>query len=446
MAQKTLEETFHATRTTEFNEGFWNRFLGELGARFRALETIKIDWEVVSQEGIQVALDRINEVLGPAAERVQNIASLGFLTVESHSERTLAPGLVNFVAVQGDQLDLFVPTPFVAVTRASNPLDYAIGQVTFFDRATGSMDIQISYFEGDPGPHSDWVISAVAGQAIAQSSLLNQTLAARDIAVDARQDVEADRQEVATNTASVFELYGDFRDAIAPSGGAQPSNPKPNQLWFDGAVLRVWNGATFIPVAVAASNYYLKTEVDTALATKFAKTGGAITGNVDIQGADAANLLTLEKTGTGAGKYHFSVSGANATLYLKKEGVANYVMAVNGDGNTYLNNGAATIGSAGDISGAAWSPWGSTSAVAAIGARIEARAVAWANDRVSNLQYRLVSLGRAGMPGGTADVIIGGSTVLVGLNGKTSDTYQFLYASLQVYDPVRGWVGFSQAY
>jgi hypothetical protein len=290
MAQKTLEETYHATRTTDFNEGFWNKFLGELGARFRALETIKIDWEVVSQEGIQVALDRINEVLGPAAERVQNIASLGFLSVESHSERTLEVGLVNFVAVQGDQLDLFVPTPFVAVTRVANPLDYALGQVTFFDRETGSMDIQISYFDGDPGPHSDWVISAVAGQAIAQNSLLNQTLAARDIAVGARQDVEADREEVAENTASVFELYGDFRDAMAPSGPVAPADPKPRQLWFDGAVLRVWNGAAFTPVAVAASDYYLKSEVDNALATKLA----AATYT-------AADVLAKIKTVDGAG-------------------------------------------------------------------------------------------------------------------------------------------------
>jgi hypothetical protein len=232
MAQKTLEETFHATRETDFDQNFWNKFVGDIGARLRALDKIKIDWEEVSQEGIQVALDRINSVLGPAAERVQNIAALGFLSVESVSSKTLALGTVNFVAVQGDQLDLFVPTPFVAITRKSTPLDYAIGQVTFFDRETGSMDISISFIQGNAGPHNDWTISAVAGQAIAQSSILNITVTAKDLAVTAQgladtarvAAVAAKGDAEAARTASVAAkdtAIAARADAVTAKAGAE---------------------------------------------------------------------------------------------------------------------------------------------------------------------------------------------------------------------------------
>ncbi|MCW1412214.1 tail fiber protein [Rhizobium sp. 1AS11] len=256
MAQKTLAELFYVGRTTEFNDAFWNKFLNELTARFTSLEGIKISWDTVVQEGLGVAIDRINEVLGPAAERIQNIASLGFLSVSSSTDRILAPGINNFVVDPGDSRDLFVPTPFVAVTRLSEPLDYAIGVVTYWERATGSMDINIVYIEGDGDTHDDWTISAVAGQALAQAQILGLTTTARDEAVTAKMDAQTARgdaivakTDAQTAKADTLTLRDEVRTVIGPAGAAPPATLK-GKLWYDTAseVTRVWDGTSWAPV------------------------------------------------------------------------------------------------------------------------------------------------------------------------------------------------------
>ncbi|MCB5201724.1 hypothetical protein LH464_04425 [Neorhizobium sp. T786] len=202
MAQKTLAERFHVTPQTVANPPFWNGFVQEIDVRIRALDAVKIAWEEVSQQGITVALGRINEVLGPAANRIQNIAALGFLSVRSATSATLDIGSVTFAIDPGVQRELFVPSPFVAVTRESSPFDYAIGIVSYFNRDTGVMDIQIQHVEGDAGPHQDWIIAAVAGQAIAQTSILNAT-----------KQVKAETDSIRTATDSIRADTGQIRNA-----------------------------------------------------------------------------------------------------------------------------------------------------------------------------------------------------------------------------------------
>lgn len=107
-----------------------------------------------------------------------------------------------------------------------------------------------------------------------------------------------------------------------------------------------------------------------------------------------------------------------------------------------LYAGAAFLATNGNLTGTVWSNWGAADAFNAISARIEARALAYANDRVANLQYRKVSLGSSGSasswtaPGGA--VVVGYERVPGG-NGQVGSLY-FMY--LQAYDPVRGWVTF----
>jgi len=287
MAQKTIEELFHATRDTDFDPAFWNGFLGEVGTRFRSLEKIKIDWETVSRQGIEVALERINEVLGPAAERVQNIAALGFLSVESKSSRTLALGVVSFTPEAGDQLDLFVPTPFVAVTRATDPFDFAIGRVVYFNRADRIIDIEIVYFEGDPGPHNDWTIAAVAGQALAQTSLLNQTVDAKDEAVSAMMASAGYQADVTTKAGTVVGLWNAFRMAVAPSGPTTPVTANFGQFWYDGEIVRVYDGSAWAP-AVTASIGGIRTESGTF--------GASPSGNITVGGGFSFAMVWLNGT------------------------------------------------------------------------------------------------------------------------------------------------------
>lgn len=112
-----------------------------------------------------------------------------------------------------------------------------------------------------------------------------------------------------------------------------------------------------------------------------------------------------------------------------------------------LMAGSTTFQTNGNISGpnpgSIWLAWGAADAYSAISARIEDRALAWANSRVSALQYRKVSQGSSG--GATsfvapAGAVLNGFERETGVSGQLKSCY-FMY--LQVYDPVRGWVGFT---
>ncbi|MGO8269275.1 phage tail protein [Rhizobium ruizarguesonis] len=342
MAQKTLAELFYVGRTTEFNDAYWNKFLNELTARFTSLEGIKISWDTVVQEGLGVAIDRINEVLGPAAERIQNIASLGFLSVSSSTDRSLAPGINNFVIDPGDPRDLFVPTPFVAVTRISEPLDYAIGVVTYWDRTTGSMDINIVYIEGDGDTHDDWTISAVAGQALAQAQILGLTTSARDQAVTAKTDAQTARgdaivakTDAQTAKTDTLTLRDEVRTVIGPAGAAPPA-PLEGKLWYDTVshVTRVFDGATetWAPV-VSSSLGGLRFEHGTlpASPTGTITVGGGFTtalvfinGVLKEEGTDytlATPVVQLTTPVAGQKYFIWAYKALDATDYYTKEQV-----------------------------------------------------------------------------------------------------------------------------
>jgi hypothetical protein len=188
-----------------------------------------------------------------------------------------------------------------------------------------------------------------------------------------------------------------------------------------------------------------------------AVTSGTHTANnaVVVTGANATVQI---KPASGNGVlYFFANDGTTARgyLYTSADSVANMTLVCNGQifqfttaGEFYspqaVHAGAAYMDTGGNIVGNIWTNWGAGDAYSAIGARIEARATAWANDRVANLQYRKVSLGYNGTSGGFSN--LGAGTVICGYNrdaGNTGQVAGLYYMTLQVYDPVRGWVGFT---
>ncbi len=194
--QKSFVERYFADKTTRFDEALWNNLVREVDARYRELEGIKIDWEAISDQGIQVALDRINNVLLPASDRIRRVAELGFLTAPSATENILEEGeTLTFFVTAGDQRDLFTPSPFVAITRDANATDYAIGRTLFYDHETGRFEVRIDAVFGAPGPHTDWNIAAVAGSVSAQVEMLADAQAARTAAETARTGAETARTD-----------------------------------------------------------------------------------------------------------------------------------------------------------------------------------------------------------------------------------------------------------
>jgi hypothetical protein len=140
----------------------------------------------------------------------------------------------------------------------------------------------------------------------------------------------------------------------------------------------------------------------------------------------------------------FTSSGAQGHGYLTV-GAQTYTFGNNGNfvAPSTLTAGSAQYGTDGNIVGSVWNSWGAGDAYNAINARIENRAQAWANDRVANLQYRKVSLGYNATSGGFSNIA---GAVITGYSRETGGTGQvagLYYMFLQVFDPVRGWVGFS---
>jgi hypothetical protein len=215
----------------DFNADRLNKAMQTLDARLRALEPFTPSWQAAVDELRLVGLIRLNETIYPAYERIQQLASLGFLTADSTTEVTLVNDTdVTFFIDDEIKRDLFVPTPFVAVTRASNATDYAIGRRISYDRLTGKMVVRVMSIYGNPGPFNDWIISATAGSQLAAQAYLAQIEAARVNAFASRTSAAADAARTASDriqTGSDTATTISARDAaIAAANRAEVWDPQ----------------------------------------------------------------------------------------------------------------------------------------------------------------------------------------------------------------------------
>ncbi|MGZ2374968.1 hypothetical protein ACVI3U_002871 [Sinorhizobium medicae] len=335
--QKSFVERYFAGKTTTFDEALWNNFVREVDARYRELEGIKIDWEAVSDQGIQVALDRINEVLLPASDRIRRVAELGFLTAPSATAHTLEVGeTLTFVVSEGDQRDLFTPSPFVAITRGANATDYAIGRALFYNPETGQLDVRIDAVFGDPGPHSDWFIAAVAGSVSAQVELLADAQTARTGAETAETGAETARTGAETAKAAAETARGGAETARAGAETAR-TGAETAKAGAD-ATLAQFQAIYYGPRAAAPSGaalgaQYLDTSVTPNVVKVLTTTGWAPTVTVSIGGSrQQVYVATAGQTGP------FTVDGGFTNGSVNVNGVELF----HGHGLT-LNAGAGTF-------------------------------------------------------------------------------------------------------
>lgn len=263
--QKSFEERFLASRTTQFTETFWNGMIREVGLRLRTLESIKVSFDELTQLGIEVVLARLNEVLLPAAQKIRDLSTLGFLIARSETPVTLALGSAQFIVVDGPQRELFTPSEFVAIARASTAADYAVAHVLEYDAESGVLEVEIEAIFGDPGPHDDWEIGALAGSTMASVAMLAE-VRAKYTAVLSAAAAAAPAAATATTQAG-----------IATDAAAQ-------------AVAAAQAAATFDP-----ANYYPKTatyskaQVDTAIGNEATARATAVSDEVTARtNADAA--------------------------------------------------------------------------------------------------------------------------------------------------------------
>ena len=157
--------------------------------------------------------------------------------------------------------------------------------------------------------------------------------------------------------------------------------------------------------------FYRKAAVDAAVGGRVAKTGDTMTGNLTIQ-----KTFPLIEYGNGGNRWWtYYDTGDSAFKFSYNEAVR---FQVNSDGHIWC----AAFGSVHD--------------------RIEQRALAWANDRVSNLNSRWVSRGEydTSAQGQWREAPAGAA--ITGSNGGYNSTsiIRFCYRYFQLFDPVRGWI------
>lgn len=181
--------------------------------------------------------------------------------------------------------------------------------------------------------------------------------------------------------------------------------------------------------------------------------GSIVAANVAITKA-SAELSLKPVSGAGTVKFYAADGTERAKIAIDSGAQGDLVITVGGKTVTVTKDGqikatdkvyanAAYLDTNGNLSGTTWNAWGSTSAFDAINARIEARGQAWADNRIQQLQYRKVSQGYNATSGGFSNIsgaVITGYSREAGNTGQVAGLY---YMYLQVYDPVRGWVGFS---
>lgn len=186
---------FRVTGDTEFTDELWNRVMEQIALAIVEIQEKAGTFDQASKQLIEAALFRINEALAPAFELVLDYQTGGFLTapIAENSEVTFETGN-GTLAIDPAKRDLFRPSPFIALTRASTTADVAIAQTLGYAPETGALEYTVHSVTGSAGPHSDVIVAAVAGSVQAQLQFLTETKAARDKAKDWAE--KADGQNV----------------------------------------------------------------------------------------------------------------------------------------------------------------------------------------------------------------------------------------------------------
>lgn len=199
-----FEEVYRVNPNSVLTEELLNRIFRDLDDRLSKAEVVRLS----EDQAFSIVLDRVlarsEGVISSLRDQLLALTELQWLTAQSDTARTLEVGATfAFEIIEADR-ELFVPGPFALLAWAGgDPEDYAIVKTLAFDRGLGQWDVRVEAFVGDPGPHEEWQISAVAGATLAQMALLDQgqgvlqaTEAARDVVIPKHQEVVEKHAEV----------------------------------------------------------------------------------------------------------------------------------------------------------------------------------------------------------------------------------------------------------
>ncbi|KAB2699324.1 hypothetical protein F9K79_09530 [Ochrobactrum sp. Kaboul] len=275
--------SYLSTRNKQWSAKLWDGFIEAVQARLAPLEEqLDIQKEVadaIVARGLTVIEQELAPIVAQAAvildenlaevtaklARLETKVTGGTVLTTSSTPASLSNGgTINLTIAFADR-EFFATTPYVALSRASTTATWGVGKVNSFNRSTGALELTLEQVTGAGGPYADWIITSLPGATLLQKIYYEQTLALRQqvaedkvttasdrsTALTARQGAEtAAGVSVAARDASQ-QAYADMRKAISVPL-VPPSDPQPGQLWWDGHLVRVYDGTTFVPSATAS--------------------------------------------------------------------------------------------------------------------------------------------------------------------------------------------------
>lgn len=257
-----FNQAYRVDSTTVVTAAFWNRVFRDLDTRIVGIEEKKASFEEVEKALIEVGLNRVNEVLQPAAERIFRVADLGFLIASSDEEVAYTEGQASSLLIrEGDQRALFRPSPFIALTRRSTADDYVIGRTLAYDPVSGVLQFIVETVVGSGGPFDDWDAAALAGSVMAMIASLDEAREARqEVAEKAtqvaghRNDAVAAKDEAVLAKTGAENALASLMEVYRGPLASPPPDGELGHFYFDTTLqqARVYSASGWVPLFTLA--------------------------------------------------------------------------------------------------------------------------------------------------------------------------------------------------
>lgn len=142
--------------------GALRNLLGVLEARFSALEAQRADFDAAVNAFTTSGMQRINQIIVPAAERLAELTSIGALfTARSTSELSVGLGARNIVLTDQTRGN-FAASRYLAVVNANDPRTAVAGLLVSYESSTGVLSLDIHEASMGDSSDPDWIICAAA--------------------------------------------------------------------------------------------------------------------------------------------------------------------------------------------------------------------------------------------------------------------------------------------
>lgn len=282
--------SFLSTQNKAWSTQLWDGLIEAIGARLAPLEeNLGIQREVtdaiiargltVIEQELAPIVAQADEILSESTaeitaklERFEQKVTGGTVIAMSTSSASLSNGAtINLTLVVEDR-EFFAPTPYLALSRASTTANWALAKVNSFNRSTGALSITLEQVTGAGGPYTDWVITSLPAATLIQKAYLEQTLLAKTAA---EGSAGASATSAAASQASRVKSEEARDQSVTAKAGSEsalsatqgvlaearmmiaeplvpPTNPVEGQLWWDGSVVRVYDGVAFVPTVTAS--------------------------------------------------------------------------------------------------------------------------------------------------------------------------------------------------